>query len=166
MKQIIDESIFFNLWKNRYWVSIGVLTIAIAVWLEYQQNQFIVGKLVFGFPYRHMADPYIPVIIGVIGTFSVIVGLWDLHSHNALPINVFLLEVLWITITVSDIERQMADHHPSILVYLGIFIIITAYLEFIAPSVMSLILSREERKTNSAIKANDKKQAQITKKDR
>lgn len=166
MKQIIDESIFFNLWKNRYWVSIGVLTITIAVWLEYQQRRFFVGKLVMGFPYRHMGDPYMPVVIGFVGTFSLILGLWDIHTHQAKLVNLWLLEVMWITITISDFERQLVDHQSSILVYLGAFICITAWLEFVAPSVMAMILKHEEKmaKVDLQKEAHKQEQAQTSKK--
>ena len=133
----------FNLWKNYLWILLGIFTITLAVWLEYAQRYFIVGQFPPVIPYHHLSDPYIPVLISIAGTFSMVVGIWNIEVFFAKAINVFLLEFTWAFMGIGDIERAFEVGKLSILGIVAFFVCVLTVVAYISPSMMAKILKQE-----------------------
>lgn len=94
-----------NIFKNLSWLITSLEAIAISVWFEFSQAGFIPfyrhfpPRVFDGFLIR-LNDPYIPLIIGLIGMFGLIVSLWDLHTWNADTIRNGLFTFLYMFLTI------------------------------------------------------------------
>ncbi len=148
MKKRAKTSFLFNFWKNYLWILLGIFTISLAVWLEYAQRYFIISSISPIIPYHHLSDPYIPVIITISGSFSVITGIWNIEKFFAKAINVFMMEFVWLFIAIGDIQRAIALKQLSVLGVVAVFIAFLAILAYVSPSMMSRIITREELQAN------------------
>lgn len=94
-----------NIFKNLSWLVTSLEAIAISVWFEFSQRGFISFHRNFsprffdGFLIR-MNDPYIPLIVGLIGMFGLVISLWDVHTWNADTIRNGLFTFLYLFLTI------------------------------------------------------------------
>ena len=106
-----------NIFKNLSWLVTSLEAVAISVWFEFSQRGFISFHRNFsprffdGFLIR-MNDPYIPLIIGLVGMFGLVISLWDMHTWNAAAIrnSLFMFLYLFLTIIFTFHELGFYGH--------------------------------------------------------
>lgn len=94
-----------NLLKNHMWIETGIEALVLAVMFEYMQIGFVpIRKRFPPHPFAdvliRMSDPYVPLAIGVIATFGIVVSVWGLKQWNADVIRNGLFMFLFLMLTI------------------------------------------------------------------
>ncbi|AMV65212.1 Hypothetical protein ADU71_1316 [Pediococcus damnosus] len=131
-----------NIFKNLSWLVTSLEAVSISVWFEFSQAGFIPFYSHFpprafnGFLIR-MDDPYIPLIIGLIGMFGLIVSLWDLHTWNADTIRNGLFTFLYLFSTILFAFHELGiDEHIGAMTLLCGITTIRVVLQWIKDSLI------------------------------
>ena len=96
----MKKQLLLNLFKNHLWLEIGLESLWAAIILEYTQQPFIYPKVdPIGHLMRHIGDQYVPIIFAVVGTYCIVLALFDLHKMYAeqigLGISMFVFTILF-----------------------------------------------------------------------
>lgn len=127
-----------NFFKNHFWVETGIETIMLAVYLEYVQrafasrDEYFISKIL-----QRLDDPYVPLVIGSVGIYAIVVSLWDVRHFNTRNIMIGSLQFVWTFYTLGLVYRDFDfGHNFSLPTALCAMVVLRIFINGIKRSVL------------------------------
>lgn len=129
----MKKQLLLNLFKNHSWLEIGLESLWAAIILEYTQRPFIYPKVdPIGHLMRHIGDQFVPIIFTAVGTYCIVLALFNLHKMYAeqigLGISMFAFTILFMAFLLHDIDMGTMSWMTGFLLIIIFRIILKSIL--------------------------------------